>query len=63
MPLRAPVTCRAAVAKLRSLGECVHTLLDAHLGNEEHQLFPLLRDRLTQDDVAAIRAEFASRRG
>jgi hemerythrin-like domain-containing protein len=54
--------CKSAVAKLRSLGECMHTLLDAHLDNEEQNLFPLLREKLTEEDVAAIRGEFRARR-
>lgn len=54
--------CKCAVARLRNLGECVHTLLDAHLDNEERLLFPLLRERLTREDVEAIREEFRARR-
>jgi hemerythrin-like domain-containing protein len=54
--------CAAAVAKLRSLGECVQTLLDAHLTNEESHLFPLIRERLTPEDRDAIRDEFRARR-
>ena len=54
--------CCAAVAKLRSLGECMHTLLEAHMENEESLIFPLLRQHLTADDVNAIRDEFRMRR-
>lgn len=54
--------CREAVQKLRMLGECMHTLLYAHLENEEQQLFPLLREKLTAEDVDAIRGEFRERR-
>lgn len=57
-----PNACCAAVAKLRSLGECVHTLLEAHMENEERMIFPLLRQHLTAEDVAAIREEFRARR-
>lgn len=57
-----PTCCKQAVARLRNLGECVHTLLDAHLENEERQLFPLIREKLTSEDVAAIRDEFKARR-
>lgn len=54
--------CCAAVSKLRSLGECLHTLLEAHLDNEENLLFPLIRKYLTPEDVSAIREEFRARR-
>jgi hemerythrin-like domain-containing protein len=54
--------CCAAVAKLRSLGECMQTLLEAHMTNEESQIFPLLREHLTAEDVGAIRDEFRARR-
>lgn len=54
--------CCAALAKLRSLGEAMHTLLEAHMENEETLIFPLLREHLTPEDVDAIRAEFRARR-
>ena len=57
-----PGACCAAVAKLRSLGECMHTLLEAHMTNEESLIFPLLREHLTPEDVVAIREEFRARR-
>jgi hemerythrin-like domain-containing protein len=58
-----PENLPAAAAELRADAARLQELWREHLALEENIVFPLIRSRLTPDDLQAIHAEMKQRRG